>query len=167
MDIRRYRQELVKGTCLANFPLGEIIKTTTGDEKRSAIFNNAAQVRNHTFYWKCMRPNGGAAPSGGLAKKIEAAFGSLENFKKEFTEAAATQFGSGWAWLVLDGNSLKVIKTGNAFTPIAYGQTPLLTIDVREHAYYLDCQNRRKDYIVAFLDHLVNWDFVAKNLANA
>jgi Fe-Mn family superoxide dismutase len=159
--------EIVKGTYLANFSLSEIIKTTAGDEKRSAIFNNAAQVRNHTFYWKCMRPKGGGAPSGELAKKIEAAFGSFENFKKEFTEAAATQFGSGWAWLVLDGNSLKVIKSGNAFTPIAYGQTPLLTIDVWEHAYYLDYQNRRKDYIAAFLDNLVNWDFVAENLANA
>jgi Fe-Mn family superoxide dismutase len=154
--------ELVKGTNLAESSLKEIIKTTAGDEKRLAIFNKADQAWNHT----CMRPKGGGAPSGDLDKKITAAFGSFENFKKEFTEAAATQFGSGWAWLTADGKSLKVVKTGNAFTPLAYGQTPLLTIDVWEHAYYLDYQNRRKDYIAAFLDHLVNWDFVAENLAN-
>ena len=158
--------ELLKGTNLAESSLKEIIKTTAGDEKSLAIFNNAAQAWNHTFYWKCMRPKGGGAPSGELDKKITAAFGSFENFKKEFTEAAATQFGSGWAWLTADGKSLKVVKTSNAFTPLAYGQTPLLTIDVWEHAYYLDYQNRRKDYIEAFLDHLVNWDFVAENLAN-
>jgi Fe-Mn family superoxide dismutase len=157
--------ELVKGTALAGRPLSEIIKTTAGDEKRSAIFNNAAQAWNHSFYWRCMKPKGGGAPSGELAAKIVGAFGSFENFKKEFTEAAATQFGSGWAWLVADKGLLKVVKTGNAFTPVAYGQTPLLTIDVWEHAYYLDYQNRRKDYIRAFLDHLVNWEFVAENLA--
>lgn len=159
--------ELVKGTELAEFSLQKIMKTALVDEKKVAIFNNAAQAWNHAFYWKCMRPKGGGAPSGELAKKMAEAFGSLENFKKEFTDAAATQFGSGWAWLVADGNSLKVAKTGNAFTPLAYDQTPLLTIDVWEHAYYLDYQNRRKDYIAAFLDHLVNWDFVAENLANA
>jgi len=159
--------ELVKGTELAESSLKKIIKATAGGAKKAAIFNNAAQAWNHTFYWKCMRPKGGGAPSGELDKKITAAFGSFENFKKEFTEAAVTQFGSGWAWLVLDGNSLKIVKTGNALTPLAYDQTPLLTLDVWEHAYYLDYQNRRKDYTAAFLDHLVNWDFVADNLANA
>ncbi len=158
--------ELVKGTDLANLSLKDITKTTAGDEKRVAIFNNAAQAWNHSFYWRSMKPNGGGAPTGELAKKIAGAFGSFENFKTAFADAAATHFGSGWAWLVLDGNSLKVTNTGNAFTPIAYGQTPLLTIDVWEHAYYLDYQNRRKDYIAAFLDKLVNWDFVAENLAN-
>ena len=158
--------ELVQGSDLAESSLKEIIKTTAGDEKRLAIFNNAAQAWNHTFYWECMRPKGGGAPSGELKKKITAAFGSFENFERQFIEAAATQFGSGWAWLTADGKSLKVVKTGNAFTPLAYGQTPLLTIDVWEHAYYLDYQNRCKDYIAAYLDHLVNWDFVAQNLAN-
>ena len=156
---------LVKGTGLAGVALSEIIKTTAGDDKRSAIFNNAAQTWNHSFFWRSTKPKGGGAPSGELAAKIVGAFGSFENFKKEFTEAAAMQFGSGWAWLVGDKGSLKVVKTGNAFTPVAYGQRPLLTIDVWEHAYYLDYQNRRKDYIAAFMDHLVNWDFVAENLA--
>jgi Fe-Mn family superoxide dismutase len=159
--------ELVKGTDLSGRPLTEIIKTTAGDGKRVAIFNNAAQTWNHSFFWSCMKPKGGGVPSGELAAKIVGAFGSFENFKKEFTEAAATQFGSGWAWLVGDKGSLKVVKTENAFTPVAYGQTPLLTIDVWEHAYYLDYQNRRKDFITAFMDHLVNWDFVAENLAKA
>jgi Fe-Mn family superoxide dismutase len=159
--------ELVKGTELAWAPLEKVIQTTAGDANKAAIFNNAAQTRNHTFYWKSMSPKGGGTPSGALAKKISESFGILENFKKEFTQAATTQFGSGWAWLVMDGGSLKVVKTSNADTPIIHGQTPLLVIDVWEHAYYLDYQNRRGDYVTNFLDYLINWDFAAENLDKA
>jgi Fe-Mn family superoxide dismutase len=112
-----------------------------------------------------MKPRGGGVPSGSLAKKIESDFGSFDNFKKTFTDAAATQFGSGWAWLVVEAGVLKVVKMGNADTPIVHGQIPLITIDVWEHAYYLDYQNRRADYITAYLDHLVNWDFAAENFS--
>ena len=129
------------------------------------IFNNAAQVWNHTFYWNSMKPKGGGQPTGKLADAIQAAFGGYDGFRKAFAEAAATQFGSGWAWLVLDKGALKVVKTGNAETPIRMGLTPLLTIDVWEHAYYIDFRNARPKYIDTFLDHLVNWDFAAKNFA--
>jgi Fe-Mn family superoxide dismutase len=156
---------LIKGTEMEGNPLEKIIRSATGDPDRAAIFNNAAQVWNHTFYWNSMNPKP-RMPSGMLEKKINADFGSLENLKREFANAAATQFGSGWAWLIVHKNSLKVIKTGNADTPIAHGQTPLLTIDVWEHAYYLDYQNQRKAYIDAFLEKLANWDFAAQNLAN-
>ena len=114
-----------------------------------------------------MRPGGGGTPSGELAAKIDASFGSFDAFAEAFAQAATTQFGSGWAWLVVDGDGLAVTKTGNADTPVAHGQTPLITLDVWEHAYYLDFQNRRPDYIKAFLDDLVNWDFAAENLAKA
>ena len=159
--------ELVKGTDLAELSLHQIIKSTAGDEKRVAIFNNAAQVWNHSFYWKSMKRSGGGAPSGELGKKITGDFGSFENFRNAFTGVALTQFGSGWAWLVRDDKALKVMKTNNAFTPLAIDVTPLLAIDVWEHAYYLDYQNRRKDYVAAFLDHLANWDFAAENLDQA
>jgi Fe-Mn family superoxide dismutase len=129
--------------------------------------NNAAQVWNHTFYWNCMSPNGGGAPTGKIADKINEDFGSFEEFKKELAAAGATQFGSGWAWLVLDGVKLKIVKTANAESPLTSGQIPLLTIDVWEHAYYLDYQNRRPDYISTFIDKLVNWSFVEENLINA
>ena len=112
-----------------------------------------------------MKPKGGGTPTGKLSESLSSAFGSFEGFKEAFSRAAATQFGSGWAWLVLDGNSFKVMNTANADTPLAEGKKPLLTIDVWEHAYYLDYQNRRADYIKAFLDHLVNWDFVSENLS--
>ncbi len=158
---------LVDKTDLASATLEEIVKKTAGNAERMGIFNNAAQVWNHTFYWKSLKPGGGGAPTGTLAQGIQAAFGSIENFRKELTTAATTQFGSGWAWLVLDGTALKVVKTGNADTPLAHGQIPLITIDVWEHAYYLDYQNRRPDYVTAFLDHLANWDFAAANLAKA
>ncbi len=155
---------LVKGTELAELSLRNIVKATAGVSGKVEIFNNAAQAWNHSFYWRSMSPKGSGLPSGELAKKIVAAYGSLENFNKEFTETAATQFGNGWIWLVVDKDALKVVKTGNAFTPVAYGTVPLFAIDVWEHAYYLDYQNRRRDYIAAFPDHLVNWDFAAENL---
>ena len=158
---------LVKDTDLAGKSLEDVIKAVAGDATKAGVFNNAAQVWNHTFFWNCMTPGGGGAPTGELAAKITAAFGSFEKFKEDFKAAGVTQFGSGWAWLVVENGALKIVKTANADTPIAHGQTPLLTVDVWEHAYYLDFQNRRPDFIQSFLDHLVNWDFVAKNLAKA
>ena len=158
---------MVDKTDLASATLEEIIKRTAGNAEKMGLFNNAAQVWNHTFYWNSMKPAGGGAPSGKFAQEIQAAFGSIEAFRKELTTAAMTQFGSGWAWLVLDGASLRVVKTGNADTPIVHGQIPLITLDVWEHAYYLDYQNRRADYVTAFLDHLANWEFAAANLAKA
>ena len=127
------------------------------------MFNNAAQIWNHTFFWNSLKPNGGGAPTGAVAKGIDAAFGSYENFKKEFANAAMTQFGSGWAWLVADKGQLKIVKTPNADTPLTTGQAALLTIDVWEHAYYLDYQNARPAYVDTFIEHLLNWEFAATN----
>lgn len=158
---------LVKDTPLADKSLEAVIKEVYGDATKAGIFNNGAQAWNHTFYWNSLKPGGGGTPSGALAEKINADFGSYDQFKEAFKTAATTQFGSGWAWLVLDNGTLKVTKTGNAENPIALGQTPLLTLDVWEHAYYLDYQNKRPDYINDFLSSLVNWDFVAANLAAA
>ena len=141
-----------------------IVKRTVGDVSKVGIFNNAAQVWNHSFYWQCMKPKGGGAPTGAAADKIKADFGSFEKFVEEFKNAGATQFGSGWAWLVLDGGKLKVVKTPNADNPMVRGQKPLLVVDVWEHAYYLDFQNRRPDYLTAFVEKLINWDFVNANL---
>lgn len=151
----------VKDTDLDGQPIEAVIKAIAGDASKAGLFNNAAQAWNHSFYWNSIKPNGGGAPTGALADKIAADFGSFENFVTEFKQAAATQFGSGWAWLVLDNGTLKITKTGNADTPIAHGQTPLLTIDVWEHAYYLDYQNRRPDYISTFVEKLANWDFAS------
>ncbi len=159
--------KLIEGTDLASASLEEIIKKSAADASKAGIFNNAAQVWNHTFYWNSMKPNGGGKPTGELAAKIDADFGSFEAFAEQFKNAGATQFGSGWAWLVLEAGKLKVTKTPNADLPMVHGQTALLTMDVWEHAYYLDFQNRRPDYMGAFLEHLVNWDFVADNLKNA
>jgi Fe-Mn family superoxide dismutase len=158
---------LISGTELENSSLEEIIVAVAGDTGKAGIFNNAAQVWNHSFYWQCIKPAGGGAPSGALLDKINADLGSFEAFVEQFKAAGATQFGSGWAWLVLDNGSLKVTKTANADLPLAHGQTALLTMDVWEHAYYLDYQNRRPDYMTTFLEKLVNWDFVAANLAAA
>ena len=158
---------LVAGTDLEGKSLEETITAVAGDAAKAGIFNNAAQVWNHSFYWQGIKAGGGGAPSGDLAAKIEADFGSFDAFKEQFKTAGATQFGSGWAWLVLDGGTLKVTKTANADLPLAHGQKALLTMDVWEHAYYLDYQNRRPDYMTTFLDKLVNWDFVAANLAAA
>ena len=157
--------ELIANTDLASKSLEEIIIATASDASKAAVFNNAAQVWNHTFYWHSMKPQGGGKPSGELAKQIEADFGSYDKFAEEFKNAAATQFGSGWAWLVLENGKLKVTKTPNAETPLTKGQIPLLTIDVWEHAYYLDFQNRRPDYTTTFLTNLANWDFAAENFA--
>jgi Fe-Mn family superoxide dismutase len=157
--------KLVDGTELANKSLEEVIQIAFGDSAKAGIFNNAAQVWNHSFFWNCLKPAGGGAPTGALAAKIEEDFGSFEKFKEEFSTAAATQFGSGWAWLVDDGGTLKVMKTPNAENPLAHGKKALLTIDVWEHAYYIDFKNARPGFIKNFLDNLVNWDFVAENFA--
>jgi Fe-Mn family superoxide dismutase len=157
----------VSGTELDSQPIEAVIKAISGDASKAGLFNNAAQAWNHSFYWQCMKPGGGGMPAGALADKIKADFGSFEAFIDEFKKAGATQFGSGWAWLVLDNGTLKVTKTGNAENPMTSGQVPLLTMDVWEHAYYLDYQNRRPDYISDFVTKLVNWDFVAANLAAA
>ncbi|NOJ78912.1 superoxide dismutase [Myxococcus xanthus] len=150
--------KLLDGKPEANKSLEEVILSSDG-----GVFNNAAQVWNHTFFWNCMKPAGGGKPTGDLAAAIDRDFGSFEKFKEEFSNAAATQFGSGWAWLVLEGGKLKVTKTGNADLPMKHGQKALLTIDVWEHAYYIDYRNARPKFIETFLTHLVNWDFVAQN----
>jgi superoxide dismutase, Fe-Mn family len=157
--------ELLKDQAeLAALPLEELVRRVAGDAGKTAIFNNAAQAWNHTFYWSSMRPGGGGKPSGRILERINAAFGDFDQFKTAFTEAAKTQFGSGWAWLVDEGAKLAVVKTPNADTPMAHGKKCLLTLDVWEHAYYLDYQNRRADYIAAYLDKLVNWEFAERNL---
>jgi Fe-Mn family superoxide dismutase len=156
--------KLTEGTEFENMSLEEVIHKSFGDASKVGVFNNAAQVWNHTFFWNCLTPGGGGAPTGELAAKIDAAFGSFDKFKEEFTNAATTQFGSGWAWLVDDAGTLKVTKTPNAENPLVHGQKPLLTLDVWEHAYYLDFQNARPAFIKNFLDNLVNWDFVSHNL---
>ncbi len=156
--------KLIAGTDLAEADLETVIKKVAGDPSRAGIFNNAAQVWNHSFYWKCLKAAGGGAPTGAVAAKIAAAWGSYEKFAEELKNAGVTQFGSGWAWLVIDGGQLKITKTANADTPIVHGGKPLLTLDVWEHAYYLDYQNRRKDFIQAFVDHLANWEFAASQL---
>ena len=159
---------LLSDSPLAGKSLEEIIMATACDAAKAGVFNNAAQVWNHTFFWHSMKPAGGGKPSGDLAKKIDADFGSFDAFKDAFKAAGATQFGSGWAWLVANKDGkLEVIKTPNAENPMTQGKTPLLTCDVWEHAYYLDYQNRRPDFLAAFLDNLANWDFAAANLAKA
>lgn len=161
--------ELIAGTDLAGADLETIILKSAKDSKMQGIFNNAAQVWNHTFYWHCMKPQGGGKPSGELAKKIDEDFGSFDNFATTFRNAGANRFGSGWAWLVMDAKTgkLKITHTGNAELPMTDGDVALLTMDVWEHAYYLDYQNRRPDYMATFLDKLVNWAFVADNFATA
>ena len=148
----------------AGQPLEKVISESVGMPERTAIFNNAAQAWNHDFFWKSMTPGGGGRPGGGLLKMVVQTFGSFEKFKEAFTSSAIAQFGSGWAWLVQDGGHLKIITTSNADTPIAHGLTPLLACDVWEHAYYLDYQNLRKDFVQAFLDHLANWEFAESQL---
>jgi superoxide dismutase, Fe-Mn family len=154
--------ELVAGTPLANATLEQAIMESA--KEKGPLFNNVAQIWNHTFYWNSMKPNGGGAPKGEIGKLIDRDFGGYDKFKEAFKQAGITQFGSGWAWLVLDGGKLKVTKTGNAELPMTSGQKALITMDVWEHAYYLDFQNRRPDYITTFLDKLVNWEFAEKNL---
>jgi len=159
--------KLTPGTPLEGKLLEDIVMASAGDASRVGVFNNSAQVWNHTFFWSCMKPGGGGRPTGEVARRIDQAFGSYEKFAEQFKATAVGRFGSGWGWLVLDGGGLKIVSTANADTPIASKQTALLTVDVWEHAYYLDYQNRRPDFVQAFLDHLVNWDFVAGNLAKA
>ncbi len=155
--------KLITGTEYADLSLEKIITSTAGRPETAAIFNNAAQTWNHTFYWKSMRPKGGGEPPAALKQKIEASFGSIDACKKALASAAAAQFGTGWVWLVLDGGKLKAVKTGDADTPLTSGMKPLLAIDVWEHAYYLDYQNRRADYVNAVLDKLINWEFALEN----
>jgi Fe-Mn family superoxide dismutase len=155
--------DMVKGTEFADASLEDIVKATFGKADKKGLFNNASQAWNHSFYWKSLAPKGGA-PSGKLLDKIKTDFGELAKLKDELSKAAVTQFGSGWAWLVLDGGKLKVEQTANADTPLATGKTPLLTIDVWEHAYYLDHQNKRPEYVTAVIDKLINWEFAAENL---
>jgi len=155
--------KLIAGTEYADLPLEKIIMRTAGQAEKTAIFNNAAQIWNHTFYWKSLIPKGGGEPPNALKLQMEASFGSVDACKKEIFSAAVSQFGSGWAWLVLDGEKLKAIKTSNADVPLTTGMKPLITVDVWEHAYYLDYQNRRADYVNAVLDKLINWEFALQN----
>lgn len=157
--------KMIAGTDLEGKSLEEIILTVNGDASKSGVFNNAAQVWNHTFYWNSMSPNGGGKPSGKIGDAIDRDFGSYNEFAKAFTGAGGSQFGSGWAWLVSNNGKLEVRKTPNAETPLTEkGITPLMTMDVWEHAYYLDFQNSRPGYMNAFLEHLVNWDFAEANM---
>lgn len=157
---------LAAGTEFADLSLEAVMKQSAGKADKAAIFNNAAQIWNHTFYWNSLRPNGGGQPTGSLKSKIETTFSGYDNFRKQFVEAAMGQFGSGWAWLVEEAGALKIVKTANADTPLVHGQKPLLTVDVWEHAYYLDYQNRRQAYAEAVVDKLLNWEFAQKNLAS-
>ena len=157
--------KLVEGKDLAQMSLEQIINQSAGKADMAGVFNNAAQIWNHTFYWNSLKPNGGGKPTGTIGAMIDKSFGDYDTFKKEFANAAVTQFGSGWAWLVKDGDGLKVVKTSNAEVPFTKGQKPLLTIDVWEHAYYLDYQNLRAKYVETLIDKLMNWEFAEKNLS--
>ncbi len=154
----------IESSPLAERSLEQIITETANDASKAGIFNNAAQVWNHTFFWRSMKPGGGGDPSGELAERIDASFGGIDAFKEEFATKAATLFGSGWTWLVENEGSLEIVQTTNAGNPMTEGKTPLLTLDVWEHAYYLDYQNRRPDFIKTYLDELIDWDFAAQNL---
>jgi Fe-Mn family superoxide dismutase len=155
--------KLVEGTPYADLALDEIVRRAHG-EKATPIFNNAAQAWNHDFYWHSMAPKGGGAPNGKLKSALERDFGSVDEFKAQFTKAATAQFGSGWAWLVSERGKLAIQATANADTPIVRDAKPLLVIDVWEHAYYLDYQNKRPDYVAGWIEKLVNWEFAETNL---
>jgi Fe-Mn family superoxide dismutase len=157
--------DAIKDTPMADLSLEEIIEKAAGDDAKSGLFNNAAQVWNHDFFWNCMKPGGGGKPDGELLSQIESDFGSFDSFAEEFKAAAAGRFGSGWAWLVLQDGKLNVVSTQNADLPMVHGQKALLTCDVWEHAYYLDYQNERPRFVASFLDNLVNWDYVASQYA--
>jgi superoxide dismutase, Fe-Mn family len=157
--------KLIAGTKFESMPLEEIIRASAGGEEHRKIFNNAAQVWNHTVQWNCMRASGGGAPPKEIGQQIDKAFGSFDEFKQKFKEAGVNQFGSGWAWLVSEKGRLSVVATPNAVPPFIEGKDVLMTCDVWEHAYYLDFQNRRPDYIATFLDHLVNWDYVGQRMS--
>lgn len=160
--------KMIEDTDHADSSLEEIIRDASGKSDKAGLFNNAAQVWNHTFYWHSMKPGGGGKPHGAIAEKIDADFGGYDSFREKFKAAGGGQFGSGWAWLVLKGGKLEIQKTPNAETPVTDTDcTPILTMDVWEHAYYLDYQNSRPNYMDAFLDNLVNWDFANQNLSDA
>jgi len=159
--------ELVAGTRFADMPLEQVIAATVGNAEMAKIFNNAAQTWNHTFFWNCLRPNGAGEPPRKIARLIDESFGGAPQFKEKLAQAAVDQFGSGWAWLVARGGKLEVIATSNAQTPITMGATPLLAIDVWEHAYYLDYENRRPEFVKAVIDGLLNWDFALEQLEKA
>jgi superoxide dismutase, Fe-Mn family len=156
--------KLTTDTELAGLTLQEIISRTAGQTNKAGIFNNAAQIWNHTFYWNSLSQKGGGEPPLILKQKIENSFGNLDSCKKELAAAAITQFGSGWAWLVINDDKLEVTKTTNAESPLSKGVKPLLVIDVWEHAYYLDYENRRVDYVNAVIEKLINWGFAEDNL---
>ena len=154
----------IKDTDLADSSLEDIIKKTSGDKSKMAIFNNASQHWNHVLFWKCMKPKGGGIMPSNLEKRIISDFGSVDQFKKDFIQAGVTQFGSGWAWLSIQNGKLVVTKTANAINPLIDNMKPILGCDVWEHSYYVDYKNRRPDYMSAFVDKLVNWEFVASQL---
>jgi len=156
--------KMIAETPLENEDVTTIIKRTFGDQSKAGIFNNVAQAWNHSFFWQCMKKGGGKQPSGEIAKRIQSDLGGYDKFAEDFKNAGVTQFGSGWAWLILDGGRLKIVKTSNAENPVAEGKKPLLVVDVWEHAYYLDYQNRRPDFLTAFIENLINWDFVNSQL---
>jgi Fe-Mn family superoxide dismutase len=156
--------DMVKGTDLAGKSLEEIVRAAAADKEKSKLFNNAAQVWNHTFYWNSLKPGGGGKPGEKLLRKLDASFKSFDEFKTQFADAAVGQFGSGWAWLVAEGDALKIVKTANADLPLVHGQRALLTIDVWEHAYYLDYQNLRKKYAQELVEKLLNWEWAEKQL---
>lgn len=159
--------KLIDGTKLENAMLEEIMRATADDENQVDLFNNAAQVWNHNFFWNCMTPGGGKLTDGKLTGLLQDEFGSLNGFNTAFQEAATGRFGSGWAWLVYKNGNLQIMSTANADNPMQLGLTPLLTCDVWEHAYYLDYQNARAKFVETFLEHLVNWPFVEKRLEAA
>lgn len=156
--------KMLEGSELAGKDVVSIIQTAAKDPAKKGLFNNVAQAWNHAFFWQCMKKGGGGKPTGKIAERISTDFGGYEKFADAFKNAGATQFGSGWAWLVEKGGKLEIMQSANADTPVAQGVKPLLVVDVWEHAYYLDYQNRRPDFLQAFIDHLINWDFVNANL---
>lgn len=159
--------ELIAGTRYAGMALERVITESAASDKDRRIFNNAAQVWNHTFFWNCLRPGGGGKPSGALASRIDADLGGHDRFKQEFAKAAVDTFGSGWAWLADRNGKLEIMSTSNADNPLTKGATPILTIDVWEHAYYVDYENRRPEFVAAVIDKLLNWDFAQQQLAGA
>ncbi len=159
--------ELVAGTRFADLALEHVIAATVGNEETQNIFNDAAQTWNHTFFWNSLKPRAGAEPPRAIARRLDDDFGGYAQFKEQFTKAAVECFGSGWAWLVSRGDKLEILATSNAGTPLTMGATPLLTLDVWEHAYYLDYENRRPEFVGAVIDQLLNWDFAADQLEKA
>jgi Fe-Mn family superoxide dismutase len=159
--------ELVAGTRFADMPLEQVIRESAGKDDQKKVFNNAAQIWNHTFFWNCLRPQGGGQPSGDLARRIESDFGGYDAFKKKFSQTAIDTFGSGWAWLVERDGKLDVVSTSNAGTPLTTAATPLLTIDVWEHAYYVDYENRRPEFVEAVVTRLLNWEHAQRQLDQA